>query len=101
MRSLRRRGQTTVGLSHVHVALHRGGHAVHQLIEDMDHPVGRHQVSLDDVAFLPAAVDPDVGLSFLEPNRKEKNFVETCPSETFSHIWTPQGSVTHRGVHLG
>lgn len=65
-------------LSHVQVALHCGGHVAHQLIDQMDHPVGCYQVRLDDSTFLPAAVNPDFSLSFLEPHIK-MNFVETSP----------------------
>lgn len=51
---------------HLCVTLHCGGNTVHQLIDDVNHPVRRHQVRLHDHTFLPAAVDTDLSLTVLE-----------------------------------
>lgn len=56
---------------HLWVAVHSRRDAVHQLIDDVDHPVGRDHVRLDDHTFLPAAMDTDFSLWVLEETKRD------------------------------
>lgn len=59
---LNRRGEK----SYLGVALHGGRDAVHQLIDNVDDPIGGDDVRLNQGAFLPAAVETDSGLAILK-----------------------------------
>lgn len=55
---------------HLRVALDDGRDAVHQLVDQVNHAVGRHLSRLDDRGLLPAAVETDLSLGVLRrPDR--------------------------------